>query len=77
MSRIRVHAAEQPERVLPTFARHTETGDFYIIHNTHGGKDAITWAVNLNANGERIRYDHNIEGTFELLEVGTILEITV
>lgn len=73
MSRITITEAPATQQVLPTFAVLRETGDPSIIHNTHNCPDAVTWAVNMNKNGERSRYDAVANADqFELFEVGTL-----
>lgn len=73
MRNIQISTPEVAERNYPSFAI-TDTGEVFLIHRNHSGKDAVTWATSLAIDGERVRFDPEVH---VLLAIGATVTLTV
>jgi len=70
---IAITTADAPDRSFPSFAS-DDNGQIFLIYRTFVGKDATLWALNMNADGERVKYD---DAAHVLIPVGAAIHITV
>lgn len=73
MRNIQINNVTPAERTFPSFA-YNEVGEIFMVHRTHSGKDAVTWAQAMGEDGERVRFDPEIHVMFA---VGTTITLTV